>query len=141
MITVKKSYMGTELTIQVEGKDMKEELMKASIFTHKDKCFLCGCEELELDANKTGEGHIYIKRKCTNQDCKAASNLGTYKDGSGHFWHKFEIWSPTGGLSDASAQKSTPSTTSQSGGYDRAAKDFAKNAPNGIEYKTDDLPF
>ena len=131
MITIKKSYMGTELTIQVEGKDMKEELMKASIFTHKDKCFLCGCEELELDANKTGEGHVYIKRKCTNQECKAASNLGTYKDGSGHFWNKWEIWSPSGDFSGMEKKKPTQGSTPPQSGPEAG----------GFEHTTSDLPF
>ena len=113
MIKIKKAYMGTELEISVEGKELKEELLKASIFTTKDVCFFCKCEDIELEGNKTGEGHIYIKRRCTNPACKAASNLGTYKDGSGYFWKNWEIWSPEGGLSHASAPKMIQGATHQ----------------------------
>ena len=94
-IKVQKKYLDTVFSIEVEGKDLKEALLKASIFTQRDVCLKCQNENISLEGSKTQEGHIYIKRRCTNEDCTATSTLGTYRDGTGHFWKGWEIFQPS----------------------------------------------
>ncbi len=104
-IKVKKKYLDTELEMVIDSDDTKKSLLKASIFTCKDVCFLCNGTDISLVGKKTGEGHIYISRKCTDIKCGAESNLGSFKDGSGHFWKEWSIWKPE--LSEASQNPTT----------------------------------
>jgi len=136
MIKIKKKYLDTELEVVVEGRDLKEALLKATVFTIKDYCALCDSEEIALDGNKTGEGHTYIKRKCLNPECKATSTLGTYKDGSGYFWNKWEIWNP-----NSSSGANTSSLTHGNRKDDYRSTPPPKTRKNvNYDYK-DDLPF
>jgi hypothetical protein len=93
-VKISKKYLDTLLQFEIEGNTLTEALFQASIFTNKDKCILCGNDQIALIGNKTQEGYLYIKRQCTNSKCRATSKLGTYKDGNTYFWHKWEIWSP-----------------------------------------------
>lgn len=93
---IEKKYLGTTLKVEVEGADLKKTLLQAAIFTENDECFLCKNKDIGLSGNQTEEGHVYIKRVCTNPSCRATSTMGTYKNGAGHFWHKWEIYKPMG---------------------------------------------
>jgi len=93
-VKITKKYLDTVIQLEVEGQKLTDTLLQATIFTSKDKCGLCGNEQITLAGNKTDEGYIYIKRQCTSPKCRAASTLGTYRDGSGYFWKKWEVYNP-----------------------------------------------
>jgi len=93
-LTIKKKINGnTMLEAEVEGKNDKEALFKASIYMGDDICGLCKSTDVKWESNKTKDGHIYIKKRCMK--CTATSVLGEYKDQSGYFWHSnWEIYKP-----------------------------------------------
>lgn len=88
-IKVKRTMGDAVAEIEVEGKDIKEAMLMATVFTQQDYCSLCNNAKIYWNSNKDKEGNIYIKRRCSK--CGAESKLGNYKTG-GYFWHKFEIW-------------------------------------------------
>lgn len=89
-LKISKVYGNSKMELVIDANDIKQALLKASIFTQSDICSLCQSTQISLDGNKTDEGHIYIKRKCAK--CGACSTLGTYKSGDAYFWKKFEKW-------------------------------------------------
>ena len=81
-----------QINLEVEGEKPKDVLFTAiNMVSYPKKCEECGNDkEFEPRADKDQDGNKYIKIVCMK--CGAQSNMGTYKDGSGHFWKKFENW-------------------------------------------------
>ena len=90
-IKVTKSFQNTKLELEIPATSCKDALFLASIFTVKDKCTLCGSTDISLEGNLDDENNQYVKRRCNNTECGAASNLGSYRAG-GYFWKRFEIY-------------------------------------------------
>ena len=81
------------LTFEVEGEKEIDAVSKAAAFaTMPDQCGMCKSKNVALDSNKA-ESFIFVKIKCL--DCKARSQMGQFKDGSGVFFKKWEIYVPT----------------------------------------------
>ena len=93
-IQIVKTIGKSTLEVEVEGKDAKEALVRASgITTIPDYCSLCKSTEVELASNKAskdGKPLTYIKVRCSK--CTATSTMGEYQDGSGVYWKSFEIF-------------------------------------------------
>jgi hypothetical protein len=89
-LTVSKQIGNSTLSVEIDERDDKEALAKATIFMVPDICLACKSTEVVWESNKanTDDGvFTYIKRKC--QKCGSASNLSSYKAG-GFFWNKWE---------------------------------------------------
>ena len=111
---VETELSGTKYTFEIEEKDTKETLLTAiALGNPPRRCDECGnksFESFKLESSKTSEGHIYIKTIC--RKCGAKANLGTYQNGGGHFWHKFEKYIPKDNQStqQESTNKNQPPT-------------------------------
>ena len=104
-ISVNKKIGKSNFTFWVDDEDFREALAEASFYAGTpDKCGLCGEDNVTLDSNRTQEGYLYVKVRCLNPDCKAASTLGVYKDNKGGFWKQFEKYVPKEGA-EAPAEK------------------------------------
>ena len=111
-VKVSKKYLDTVVSIEFDEKKLTDALLQVSLFTCKDVCGKCQNTEIALEGNKTQESYIYIKRRCMNPQCRATSTLGTYKDGSGHFWKSWEIFVPNSTMPNAPKRaESIPSPT------------------------------
>lgn len=112
-ITVKKNIGKSQLEVVCDGKDDKESIALALLFTQPDVCGLCHQTNIIWDSNKAKSdsgSFTYIKRKCLG--CNATSTLGSYQDGNGYFWKQWELYQPTGTPIPLTqpAQPSTPAT-------------------------------
>lgn len=125
-ITIEKIIKGTKMIIDIDSKDEREGLLKATFFLKPDICGLCKKTNIIWDGNVADGEFIYIKRKCL--DCFAVSTAGEYKGGKGLFWKKWEIYQP----------KNQPSNKS----YDAEMieKDRLNN-PNYENIQEENLPF
>lgn len=109
-IKVTKTYGKAALEIIIEGKDTKDALFKAAIFTEEDVCDACGSKEISLNSRKAQQ-YLYVSRHCNK--CQAQSTLGTYEGGEGYFWKKFEKYQGaqnTAVLNQGVGQFKTPAT-------------------------------
>ena len=80
-------------TFESDATDLKDQFLQLHNLRPRWKCDVCGNTEkteFRLFCNETDEGYKYVKILCMNQDCKASSTLGTFKDNKGYFWKKFE---------------------------------------------------
>lgn len=94
-ITIQKQIGKANLTFVVEEDKTIDALVRASTFTTiPDKCGKCKGVDVTLEANKADK-FTYIKVKCLNTQCRATSTMGSYQDGTGHFWKPFEIYNKT----------------------------------------------
>ncbi|MCK9370639.1 hypothetical protein M0R04_12075 [Candidatus Dojkabacteria bacterium] len=93
-LTIKKQLTNNVLEVEIDERDDKEALAKATVFMQKDVCGLCKSDDITWESNK-GQNEkgsfTYIKRRCNK--CNATSTLGSYKTG-GFFWKAFEIYNP-----------------------------------------------
>lgn len=98
------------LTFEIDGQKTLETLATAAIFTTTpDKCDVCHGTDVMLQCRHP-EGFTYIEILCLNPECRATAKLGTYKDGSGHFWKKFERYVPGQQESAAPTAPAAPAT-------------------------------
>ena len=97
-ISITKKIGKTEFTFWADDEDFREELALAAFYgTTPDECGICNSKNVELGANRTQEGYLYVKVRCQEEDCRAASTLGVYKEAKGGFWKKFEKYEPQEG--------------------------------------------
>jgi hypothetical protein len=98
-ITIKRQVGSSELVFQVEAEKDIDALAQASFYTNTpEECGLCKSADVKLDSNKA-ETFTFIKIKCNK--CLASANVGSFKDGSGHFWKKFIAYTPKGASDEA----------------------------------------
>ena len=105
------------MVFDVEGADMQEFLLNASLFTKSDVCTNCKGKDISLEGKKASEGkYTYISRKCNNAQCGFSSTMGKYQGaGEGYFWKQWEApWKPNDGVAQSQVKKfSDVSTFSQ----------------------------
>lgn len=91
-VSITKAIGKSTLTFEVEGEKEIDTLAKASAFTTMpDKCDLCQSEDVVLSSNKA-ESFTFVKIKCLK--CNARSQMGQYKDRSGIFFKRWEVYQP-----------------------------------------------
>lgn len=91
-IQITKIVGASTLTFEVEGEKEIDALSKAAAFTTMpDQCGMCQSKNVALDSNKA-ESFTFVKIRCL--DCRARSQMGQFRDGSGIFFKKWEIYQP-----------------------------------------------
>ena len=97
MLQVKTMVGNTEILYETDGKDLKEDIVKATwLLNAPNKCGVCGSANIFLQGrvtkDKEGEEFIYTEFKC--KDCWAGATLGEYKNPKGALfvkkWVKYE---------------------------------------------------
>lgn len=84
-IQVTKTFGKTEIKLNIEGKDTKDALLKASIFTESDACGNCKKDNVSIQG-RVAKSYPFVDRVCG--DCGYQSSLGSYKEG-GYFWKEW----------------------------------------------------
>jgi hypothetical protein len=93
---LKKKINDAVMEFELEGKDIKEIMLKAEPLLENDYCWLEGFEDATIKwqtslAEKDGAKYIYVKKVARTKDGRTASRtLGTYKGDFGNFWNKWE---------------------------------------------------
>lgn len=93
---VKKKINNAVIEFELDGKDLKEIMLKAEPLLEDDYCWLDGFKEADIkwrtSLAKTDKGEfIYVKKIARTKDGRTASRtLGTYQGDKGNFWNKWE---------------------------------------------------
>lgn len=91
-ILINKALANSRMQVEIEERQDKDALLKATFFLTPDACGLCGGLNVVWEGRRAKAENgtfTYISRRCA--DCTAQSNMGEYKDG-GYFWKKWEIY-------------------------------------------------
>lgn len=94
LIRVKRQIGDTVFEVEVEEKKEKDALARAAFYAEPAFCSLCKSKNIFLGSRKakddSGDTFTYVFRKCLA--CTATSTAGEYKDGSGLFWKRWEVY-------------------------------------------------
>ena len=92
-ILINKAIGTSRMQIEIDERQDKEALLKATFFLAPDVCGLCVQPTNVIWEGRRTKGDTgtftYISRRCLK--CTAQSTMGEYKDG-GFFWKKWEIY-------------------------------------------------
>lgn len=95
VIKINKKLGDTAIQFEIEKQKDKEALFLAgSLVSMPTRCGICGNLDVVLTGNKAKE-FTFVKVICNN--CKARSQMGEYKDGSGFYWKDWEKYVPQEG--------------------------------------------
>ena len=91
MLEAKRTIGSVEIKYSVEGKDLKEDILKLSWLTNApDKCGICSTPDITLQARNTkdkeGEEFIYAEFRC--KKCWATATMGEFKNPKGALFIK-----------------------------------------------------
>lgn len=99
-IKIHKTIGADRMEIEIDEKDEKEALAKATFFLKDNYCDVCKkqtaivWESNKAKSKEDKKEYTYIKRRCVA--CGSTSTAGEYVSG-GLFWKKFEKYVPQGG--------------------------------------------
>lgn len=96
MIKVRRNINNQTVEFDVDEKDFKEAMALAITICVQDYCDNCKnrsgivWQTNRAESKKDGKMYTYVKRRCLK--CFAESTLGSYADGRGYFWKRFEVY-------------------------------------------------